>query len=70
MCIRVGHFMKLLSVAGHEILPVLRCNASKWSNYTARCIVSGSIRYMRHHITAVDRSMCVIVSNVNFRLVY
>lgn len=51
-------------------LPVLRCNASKWSNYTACCIVSGSIRNMRHQITAINCRMCVIVSNVNFGFVY
>ena len=51
-------------------VPVLCCYASEWANYTARCVVSAAIRNVRHHITAIDRCVRVIISDVNFCLIY
>lgn len=69
-CSNFSRISNVLFDAKMETLPILWCDASKWTNYTARCIVSAAIRNMRHHITAINRCMRIIISNVNFRLVY
>lgn len=51
-------------------VPVLGCNASEWPDHAARRVVSAAIRDVRHHVTAIDRCVRVIISDVNFCLVY